>query len=208
MNKYEFLLPVVDGGLKQGWSSSHPALDFGWYTAQNTAILACEDGKVVDKGNTATMGNFICLEHDYGDAKRFSCYLHLNALPTLSLGALVVQGQQIGVKGTTGTSSGVHLHFAITQLMSESTAYSWSFLSESSSNNKCNFNPYPYLRKSHNVHYAYDDIFPDMPYLSSESADEGTYQKMIDSLYEIEFRWESGDYTFINDVKAYIDSHS
>lgn len=206
MNKNEFLVPCVDGGVSREWSTTHPAIDFGWYTTPNTAILACEDGKVVDRGYTATMGNYICLEHNYGDEKRWSGYLHLKDLPTLALNANVVQGQQIGIKGTTGDSSGVHLHFAITKLMPVSTTYNWNYLSESSSSNKCDFNPWPYLRKSRNVQYAYADIYPGMAYLSAQSSNEGTYQKMIDSLQIIEYQWESGNYDFIAKVKDYIDS--
>ena len=90
--------------------------------------------------------------------------------------------------------------------MPVSTAYNWNYLSESSSSNKCDFNPWPYLRKSRNVNYAYADIYPGMAYLSSQSSNEGTYQKMIDSLQIIEYQWEAGNYDFISKVKEYIDS--
>lgn len=207
MSSNEWLVPCIDGGVKRGWSSSHPAIDFGWYVRQNTNILACDDGKVVDKGTTATMGNYICLEHTYSTGKRFSCYLHLNAVPSRAIGSTVQMGDVIGVKGNTGDSTGTHLHFAITKLMSLSTAYNWNYLSESSSQNKCDFNPYPYLRKSRNVTYLYDDIYPGMPYLTESSA-EGTYQKLIDSINTLMYKWRSGDYNFISKVKSYIDSQS
>ena len=90
--------------------------------------------------------------------------------------------------------------------MPVATAYIWNNLSVSSSSNKCDFNPWPYLRKSRNVNYAYADIYPGMAYLSAQSSNEGTYQKMIDSLQIIEYQWESGNYDFIANVKNYIDS--
>ena len=72
-------------------------------------ILAAYDGEVVASSYNATMGNYIMIDH--GDSL-YTIYMHASAL-YVSKGDLVSKGQKIGAVGTTGRSTGNHLHFSV-----------------------------------------------------------------------------------------------
>ncbi len=90
-------------------------IDFGWnnnYGGKNQPIFACADGTVKKVEFQNKGGNVIYIEH-YN--KVVSCYAHLDNRDILvKKGDYVKLGQQIGLMGTTGTSStGNHLHFGL-----------------------------------------------------------------------------------------------
>ena len=60
------------------------------------------------------MGNYIMITHDgtHNGTKIVSYYAHLSSY-TVAKGAKVTAGQQIGTMGTTGNSSGPHLHMEV-----------------------------------------------------------------------------------------------
>lgn len=73
-------------------------------------IYAAGDGRVVGKGYSTTgYGNFIKVDHGNGIS---TFYAHLNGF-NVSLGDYVSKGQVIGYMGSTGNSSGSHLHYEI-----------------------------------------------------------------------------------------------
>ncbi len=72
-------------------------------------ILAAYDGKVVAADYSATMGNYIMIDH--GDSL-YTVYMHASAL-YVSKGDLVIKGEHIAAVGTTGRSTGNHLHFSV-----------------------------------------------------------------------------------------------
>ncbi|MBP3294967.1 MAG: peptidoglycan DD-metalloendopeptidase family protein [Lachnospiraceae bacterium] len=74
-----------------------------------SAILAAYDGKVVAAGYSSSMGNYIMIDH--GD-NLMTVYMHASAL-YVSKGASVTRGQKIAAVGTTGRSTGNHLHFGV-----------------------------------------------------------------------------------------------
>jgi hypothetical protein len=91
---------------------------------ENVPILAVAGGTVVDfkydvldTAKTPDTGNFIKIEHGNGLDGFTTTYEHMkyNSIPeSLRIkGAIVKQGQEIGVMGTTGNSSGIHLHFEV-----------------------------------------------------------------------------------------------
>lgn len=83
------------------------ALDFG--APSGTPILAVAAGTVVDEGiNDHYSGNWIGIDHREG---WHSVYRHLLNPSPLSPGRKVVQGQVVGQVGSTGVSTGPHLHF-------------------------------------------------------------------------------------------------
>lgn len=72
-------------------------------------ILAAYDGTVVAATYNSSMGNYIMIDH--GD-NLFTIYMHASAL-YVSKGTEVVKGQKIAAVGTTGRSTGNHLHFSV-----------------------------------------------------------------------------------------------
>ena len=102
--------------ITQGYSSNHLGIDYGAY--QNTPIKAAKDGTVIHMqtwtssdgtSDWASMGNAIYVQHDDG----MTLYMHMNNNPSdyVYLGKHVNKGDVIGLVGTTGNSSGNHLHF-------------------------------------------------------------------------------------------------
>jgi murein DD-endopeptidase MepM/ murein hydrolase activator NlpD len=74
-----------------------------------TPIMATMDGKVSHVAVNSVYGNYIILTHSGGYQ---SLYGHLSAV-TVKQGASVTQGSKIGEVGSTGYSTGPHLHFAV-----------------------------------------------------------------------------------------------
>ncbi|MET9605571.1 M23 family metallopeptidase [Streptomyces sp. NPDC006512] len=88
------------------WSSgSHTGIDF--HASLGTTIRAVGAGTVVEAGNGGAYGNNVVIRHNDGT---YTQYGHMSAL-SVSAGQQVTAGQQIGLAGSTGNSSGVHLHF-------------------------------------------------------------------------------------------------
>ncbi|MCL2408618.1 MAG: peptidoglycan DD-metalloendopeptidase family protein [Oscillospiraceae bacterium] len=88
-------------------SRNHRGLDIGGRLGD--PIFAADYGEVIFSGWNGGFGNAITIRHDNGDE---TLYAHLNEI-FVSVGDWVYQGQIIGAMGTTGTSTGVHLHFEI-----------------------------------------------------------------------------------------------
>ncbi|MER5308492.1 transglycosylase family protein [Streptomyces sp. NPDC002773] len=90
------------------WSSGyHTGVDFPVPTG--TSVKAVAAGRIVSAGWGGAYGYQIVLRHDDG---RYSQYAHLSAL-TVREGQRVHAGQRIGRSGSTGNSSGPHLHFEV-----------------------------------------------------------------------------------------------
>ncbi|MCT4353455.1 transglycosylase family protein [Streptomyces sp. Je 1-79] len=90
------------------WSSGyHTGVDFPVPTG--TSVKAVASGRVVSAGWGGAYGYEIVIRHDDG---RYSQYAHLSAL-TVREGQRVGGGQRIARSGSTGNSSGPHLHFEV-----------------------------------------------------------------------------------------------
>jgi len=74
-----------------------------------TPILAAYDGMVVQASYNASMGNYVMIDHGSG---LFTIYMHAQKL-MVSAGEEVSRGEQIATVGTTGRSTGNHLHFGV-----------------------------------------------------------------------------------------------
>ena len=96
------------GVITTPFSASHPAIDIA--TAVGTPVLAAQAGLVYFSGwSPYGYGNFVEIEH--GDGRQ-THYAHLRQF-TVKYGDFVQQGQIIGYEGSTGNSSGPHLHFEV-----------------------------------------------------------------------------------------------
>lgn len=92
-----------------GYSKMHRGLDFGARTG--TPIYAAGDGVVKYVGPKGSYGNYVQLDHSHGYA---TAYAHMSRFAKgMSRGKRVKQGQVIGYVGTTGRSTGAHLHYEI-----------------------------------------------------------------------------------------------
>lgn len=90
------------------WSSGyHTGSDF--QAASGTPIRAIGPGTVVSAGWSGSYGNEVVIRHEDG---MYSQYAHQSSL-SVSTGQTVAGGQQIGLSGSTGNSTGPHLHFEV-----------------------------------------------------------------------------------------------
>lgn len=87
----------------------HPGIDIA--ANYGTPIYATASGSVIQAGWYGGYGKYILLEHDYGYSTAFG---HLSAIE-VSTGDYVTKGQVIGYVGSTGYSTGPHLHYEIKQ---------------------------------------------------------------------------------------------
>ncbi|MGM0217479.1 murein hydrolase activator EnvC family protein [Enterococcus sp. AZ126] len=87
--------------------SFHDGIDFGG--ASGTPIMAARAGEIVSANYSGMAGNHVVIKHDNG---YYSYYLHMSSL-SVAAGQSVSAGQMLGGMGTTGNSTGVHLHFSI-----------------------------------------------------------------------------------------------
>lgn len=104
-----FLWPAPDrfiSGFDYSPETGHYAIDIGGQ--MNNGVFASDGGVIVYAGwNDYGYGNVIVIDHGTGWQ---SLYAHLNSI-SVTCGQSVSQGQVIGLLGTTGKSSGPHLHF-------------------------------------------------------------------------------------------------
>ena len=89
------------------WGTTHTGIDFA--AKAGTHIYSWRDGKVTFAGWSGGYGNFIIIDHGNGFVTR---YAHCSKI-AVTKGQTVSQGQIIGYVGTTGNSTGNHLHFEI-----------------------------------------------------------------------------------------------
>lgn len=119
--------PCADGWFSQLFHSKHMAVDIGWLKSESdsgkTPVLAALDGvvEVADFYEEVVNGQkvkpIVCIlrhsdiseKYDY-----FTAYWHLSQTPK-NKGDIVKAGDEIGRRGNTGYSGGVHLHFVAMQ---------------------------------------------------------------------------------------------
>jgi murein DD-endopeptidase MepM/ murein hydrolase activator NlpD len=90
-----------------GIQKMHNGIDLA--APSGSAILAAYDGKVVAAAYNSSMGNYVMIDHGSG---LYTIYMHASSL-SVSTGAEVTKGQKIAAVGSTGRSTGPHLHFGV-----------------------------------------------------------------------------------------------
>jgi len=118
-----FLLPPLAGPLRItspfGWridpithySAYHSGVDFG--AACGTPVRASESGVVASRVWSSVFGNYVILDHGKINGSYWSTgYAHLSSF-AVSAGQQVNRGDIIGYSGTTGRSTGCHLHYNV-----------------------------------------------------------------------------------------------
>ena len=107
---------------KAGASTNHMGLDM---RASYEKVLATEDnGRVLSAKNEGKGGNVVRVEYSRADGEKYQvaymhlgekyqvAYMHLSQF-NVREGDVVMAGQQVGVSGNTGNSTGPHLHFSV-----------------------------------------------------------------------------------------------
>ncbi|MFG2292671.1 peptidoglycan DD-metalloendopeptidase family protein [Streptomyces sp. NPDC048603] len=109
-----FVAPVIAGintpykASGSMWASgTHTGVDFG--ATFGTSVKAVGAGTVVSAGWAGSYGNEVIIRHADG---HYSQYGHMSQL-SVSVGQTVTAGQEVGLVGSTGNSTGPHLHFEI-----------------------------------------------------------------------------------------------
>jgi murein DD-endopeptidase MepM/ murein hydrolase activator NlpD len=105
-----FIWPVngpVTSGYGMRWGRLHEGIDIA--AATGTPIWAGAAGTVIYAGWLGGYGNLVVVDHGNGLA---TAYAHASAI-LVSVGQSVAQGETISLVGSTGNSSGPHLHFEV-----------------------------------------------------------------------------------------------
>jgi len=95
------------------WGGHHAGIDLQIWTNMSAPILAAASGTVTHSTFESGMGWYVVISHNINGQRVDTLYGHLRYQPLVSVGDTVSQGQQIGVKGSTGFSTGPHLHFEV-----------------------------------------------------------------------------------------------
>jgi len=104
-----FVWPVENHFLSgNDYSSSHPAIDIA--AGEGAPMSAADSGMIRMQGNdNSGYGNIIEIDHGNGYS---TVYAHLSVIG-VKAGQVVCAGQWIGATGSTGNSTGSHLHFEV-----------------------------------------------------------------------------------------------
>jgi murein DD-endopeptidase MepM/ murein hydrolase activator NlpD len=89
-------------------SKMHYGID--WAAAQGTPVIAAAAGRIVEAAPRGEYGNAVLIDHGGG---WFTFYSQLQRFADIQLGSCVAAGAEIAYVGSTGLSSGPHLHFEI-----------------------------------------------------------------------------------------------
>lgn len=95
----------ISSGFGQRWGRLHKGIDI----AGGGSVLAADNGRVTFAGWDGDYGKAVIIDHGNGME---TLYGHMSVI-NVKVGEVVSQGKKIGVKGSTGDSTGVHLHFEV-----------------------------------------------------------------------------------------------
>lgn len=107
--------PPIRGNPQLGkrYGEAGPMWSSGYHTGQDyqaprgTPVVAVADGTVTFRGVRGWAGNLVIVKHNDGTE---SWYAHLNTFSLIFPGSKVLRGTQLGTVGSTGNTTGPHLH--------------------------------------------------------------------------------------------------
>lgn len=105
-----------------GYNKFHNGVDLASPTG--TAIYAAYSGTVVAATYSSTMGNYVMINHGSG---LYTIYMHASKL-YVKAGDIVARGETIAAVGSTGRSTGPHLHFGVR--LNGSYVSPWNYISK------------------------------------------------------------------------------
>ena len=92
----------------KGASRFHKGMDFA--APAGTPVFAAADGVISVKGTQRGYGNVVYIKHADGSETRYG---HMSGFTDIQPGQVIHEGDQIGFVGSTGVSTGPHLHFEV-----------------------------------------------------------------------------------------------
>lgn len=109
----EFMWPAI-GPISTNFGVDHGGIDIDGIANQSQPVTAVADGIVTFAGGDpcCRLGLNVKITHRYTNPAVWTWYGHLNAV-YVEEGQVVKQGEKIGQIGSTGNSTGVHLHFEV-----------------------------------------------------------------------------------------------
>jgi len=108
-----FVIPLASGVVTCEFMcyGGHTGIDLS-SSNKTQAVLAAAGGTVVVAGWHNSYGNYVIISHNLDGQQYTTLYAHMSSL-AVSKGQQVGSGQFIGNMGSTGNSTGAHLHFEI-----------------------------------------------------------------------------------------------
>lgn len=98
------------GEVRYGIGDPNPHKGHDYAAPAGTPIYAAAAGTVIIAGYSSSAGYWVVISHGNGLVSK---YMHMYQSPLVSAGQQVTKGQHIGGVGTTGASTGNHLHFQV-----------------------------------------------------------------------------------------------
>ncbi len=112
VEKTPFAMPLkaafrYSSGFGKRWGRMHEGTDMAGPTG--TPIYATADGVVVHAGKSSGYGNLVKIRHQFGIETRYG---HMSKI-RVTVGQKISRGDRIGDMGSTGRSTGPHLHYEV-----------------------------------------------------------------------------------------------
>ena len=107
-----YITSTVGGRASPGGvgSTNHQGTDIG-RVGYTSPIYAAKDGTVIVSQYSSSYGNYVVVSHGSGNT---TLYAHMSSRK-VTVGQYVLQGDVLGITGSTGNSTGPHLHFEVTE---------------------------------------------------------------------------------------------
>ena len=107
-----YITSTVGGRASPGGigSTNHKGTDIG-RVGYTSSVYAAKAGTVIVSQYSSSYGNYVVISHGSGNT---TLYAHMSSRK-VSVGQYVNQGDVIGITGSTGNSTGPHLHFEVTE---------------------------------------------------------------------------------------------
>jgi len=166
----------------------HNGIDFG--ASSGTPVFASNDGEI-KTGFEQSMGHYIKIIED---SENYSIYMHLKSVSVES-GGFVIAGEEIGTVGSTGYSTGPHLHFGV-KIDGDYRNPEDYFTSKVADKEDVNYSDFPFQFRSlthttGSVRLIIEGVFPIKVYKSLDRESWVFMEEVTDNEF-IEFGLENG----------------
>ena len=144
----------------------HRGLDIA--TSGSKPVYSMLNGHIHSKGTSASAGNWVIVMDDtlgsstYGYATR---YLHLVAQPVLPVGAAVSVGDYLAMEGSTGQSTGIHLHVE----MQDISRFNWQWHTSNTQSDYLDPTVFMGIDNIEGTQWIYEGVVPPQPAGSPKS---------------------------------------